>query len=322
MSEIPSENSSANIVHAIVPEALDGERVDRVVAVFADVTRAEATTLVENGSVHIGGVVVTRRSTRVHLGNEISIVAPERTKRQGLAPDPSVVLDVIYEDDSIAIINKNADLVVHPGAGNQTGTLVHGLLARYPEIAVMAVGDQAERPGIVHRLDKGTSGLLMVGRTQQAVTNLIAQLSARTVSRHYMALAHGRFASRSGVIDAAVGRSDSDPTKMTVTANGKEAVTHYRVDRSFDLPEPATLVECWLETGRTHQIRVHMSAIGHPLVGDPRYGGMRGPIRSPRLWLHAFSLSFLHPTTGEHLTFEAPVPDDLSAVFDQLTEVI
>jgi 23S rRNA pseudouridine1911/1915/1917 synthase len=310
----------AKVVHGVVPEALDGERIDRVVAVFADVTRAEATELVENGSVEIGGVAVTRRSSRVRLGDDISIVAPERFKRLSLEPDPSVVLDVLYEDESIAIINKHADLVVHPGAGNQTGTLVHGLLARYPEIAAMAVGDQADRPGIVHRLDKGTSGLLMIGRNQEAVTNLISQLSSRSVSRHYMALAHGRFASRSGVIDAAVGRSDSDPTKMTVTANGKEAITHYRVDRTFDLPEPATLLECWLETGRTHQIRVHLSAIGHPVVGDPRYGGMRGPIRSPRLWLHAFSLSFLHPVSQEPVSFEAPVPPDLTAVFDQLTE--
>jgi 23S rRNA pseudouridine1911/1915/1917 synthase len=317
-----NEIAPKNVVHGVVSEALDGERVDRVVAVFADVTRAEATELVENGSVEIGGVVVTRRSSRVHLGDNISIVAPERSKRLSLEPDPSVVLDVIYEDESIAIINKHADLVVHPGAGNQTGTLVHGLLARYPEIAAMAVGDQADRPGIVHRLDKGTSGLLMIGRNQEAVTNLISQLSSRSVSRHYMALAHGRFASRSGVIDAAVGRSDSDPTKMTVTANGKEAITHYRVERTFELPEPATLLECWLETGRTHQIRVHLSAIGHPVVGDPRYGGMRGPIRSPRLWLHAFSLSFLHPVSHEPVSFEAPVPPDLDAVFEQLTETV
>lgn len=304
-------------IHAVISEALDGERIDRVVAVLANLTRADATMLVETGSVQVTNTVVVRRSVRVHLGDEIVIQVPELEVRRGLTGDPSVDFDVVYEDESLIIVNKHSDLVVHPGAGNQTGTLVHGLLARFPELAELAVGSQADRPGIVHRLDKGTSGLLMVGRTQEAVNNLIAQLSARTVSRHYLALARGRFAARSGVIDAAVGRSDSDPTRMTVTASGKEAITHYRVEKIFDLPEPATLVECWLETGRTHQIRVHLSAIGHPIVGDPRYGGSRGAIRSPRLWLHAFSLRFRHPTSGEEVFFEAPVPTELEDVLAQ-----
>ncbi len=304
-------------IHAVISEALDGERIDRVVAVLANLTRADATLLVETGSVQVTNTVVVRRSVRVHLGDEIVIQVPELEVRRGLTGDPSVDFDVVYEDESLIVVNKHSDLVVHPGAGNQTGTLVHGLLARFPELAELAVGSQADRPGIVHRLDKGTSGLLMVGRTQEAVNNLIAQLSARTVSRHYLALARGRFAARSGVIDAAVGRSDSDPTRMTVTASGKEAITHYRVEKIFGLPEPATLVECWLETGRTHQIRVHLSAIGHPIVGDPRYGGSRGAIRSPRLWLHAFSLRFRHPTSGEEVFFEAPVPTELEDVLAQ-----
>ncbi len=308
-----------NALHASISEALDGERIDRVVAVLANLTRADATALVESGGVRVAGNVVTRRSVRVSLGDEIVIEVPVREVRGGLVGDPAVEFDVIYEDDSLIVVSKHADLVVHPGAGNQTGTLVHGLLSRYPELGELAVGDQAERPGIVHRLDKGTSGLLMVGRTQAAVTSLIEQLRARTVSRHYMALAHGTFAARSGVIDAAVGRSDSDPTRMTVTASGREAITHYRVESSFDLPDPSTLLECWLETGRTHQIRVHLSAIGHPIVGDPRYGGVRGRTRSPRLWLHAFSLRFRHPLTGEDVFFEAPVPDDLRSVLDTLS---
>jgi 23S rRNA pseudouridine1911/1915/1917 synthase len=306
-------------IEAEVPDALDGERVDRVVAVLANVNRADATAMIEDGSVQIGGVVVTRRSQRVKLGDVLRIVAAEPMGPTALVADPSVVVDVIHEEDSFLIVNKRADLVVHPGAGNQTGTLVHGLLARYPELAELASGDQADRPGIVHRLDKGTSGLLMVGRTATAVSNLIAQLSARSVSRHYMALAHGRFASRSGVVDAPVGRSDSDPTRMTVSAHGREAITHYRVEQIYDIPEPVTLVECWLETGRTHQIRVHLAAIGHPIVGDPRYGGMKGMVRSPRPWLHAFSLTFRHPITGDPVSFEAPVPDDLTSVLTGLT---
>lgn len=308
-------------LHAVISEALNGERVDRAVAVLANLTRADASLLVEGGGVRVGHSVVSRRSLRVHTGDEIFIEVPQQESRGKLTGDASVDFEVIHEDESLIVVNKRADLVVHPGAGNQTGTLVHGLLARYPELGELAIGSQADRPGIVHRLDKGTSGLLMVGRTQAAVDNLIGQLSARTVSRHYLTLAHGRFAARSGVIDAAVGRSDSDPTRMTVTASGKAAVTHYRVENMFDLPEPVSLVECWLETGRTHQIRVHLSAIGHPILGDPRYGGSRGPVRSPRIWLHAFSLRFRHPTTGEEVFFEAPLPTELEDVLSQFVAV-
>ena len=301
-----------------IPDALVGERIDRVVAVVCGCTRADAARLVDEGRVEINDGAVRARARRVVLGDRISVrpFPPIADARPG--PDATVEFNVVYEDAQVLVIDKPAGLVVHPGSGNQDGTLVHGLLARYPELATLAVGDAAIRPGIVHRLDKGTSGLLMVGRDAATVRALIDQLAARSVSRHYLALAWGRFESTSGLIDAAVGRSDADPTKMTVSASGKEARTRYRVEQSFSTPDPIALVECWLETGRTHQIRVHLAAIGHPVVGDARYGGARNAVHSPRPWLHAYSLAFNHPTTGERLTFRSDVPADLAAVLQGL----
>lgn len=302
-----------------VPEPLGGERLDRVVAVVAGVTRAEAASLVDDGRVRVDGVVVTARARKVAAGSALMVEVRPAVAAVALSPDPSVVFTVVHEDPDLLVVDKPAGLVVHPGSGNQTGTLVHGLLARYPELAALAVGDTAERPGIVHRLDKGTSGLLMVGRNAETVRALVGQLSSRSVSRHYQALAWGRFEATHGLVDAPVGRSDADPTRMTVSAHGREARTRYAVLRAFEHPDPTTLLECWLETGRTHQIRVHLSAIGHPVVGDARYGGTRGAVHSPRPWLHAFSLAFVHPRTGEELHFESPVPEDLQAVLRDLS---
>jgi 23S rRNA pseudouridine1911/1915/1917 synthase len=310
---IPNETTEST-----VPDALAGERLDRVVAVIAEVTRSEAAELVDAGDVVVNGLVIVRRSHRVVLDDLVRVTLPKRMPAPSLVPDPDVQFPVVYVDDDVIVVDKPAGLVVHPGAGNQHRTLVHGLLARFPDLAALAIGDNAIRPGIVHRLDKGTSGLLMVARTTQATENLIEQLKARSVSRHYLALAHGRFAAQHGVIDAPVGRSDSDPTKMTVSASGRDAVTNYRVQQAFERPEPCSLIECWLETGRTHQIRVHLSAIGHPVVGDPRYGGLKGSLTTPRPWLHAFSLRFLHPATAAPMSFESPVPDDLNSVLAAL----
>lgn len=305
--------------HEIVPEALAGQRIDRVVAIVGDLARAEAGAHVDDGSVLVNGIVVTQRSKRVKLGDEVTVTVTRHAGTGELLPEPGVHVPVVYADDDVIVVDKPAGLVVHPGSGNQTGTLVHGLLARFPDLARLAHGDQAERPGIVHRLDKGTSGLLMVGRHEAAVENLIGQLQARSVSRHYKALAWGKFTSSSGLIDAPVGRSDSDPTRMTITTHGREARTRYSVLQAFEQPDPCTLVECWLETGRTHQIRVHLTAIGHPVIGDRRYGGSRSnTIASPRPWLHAFSLAFNHPRTGERMQFASPVPADLEAVLSGL----
>jgi 23S rRNA pseudouridine1911/1915/1917 synthase len=307
------------IVEDLVPDALDGERLDRVVAVVGGIARSEASSLVEAGRVALNGVVVTTRTRRVVPGDAVRVDLDERRSVGALEADASVEFDVVYDDEHVIVVNKAPGLVVHPGTGNETGTLVHGLLARYPELAGLAVDDQARRPGIVHRLDKGTSGLLMVGRSAETVRALIAQLADRSVSRRYLALAWGVFDSTSGLIDAPVGRSDADPTRMAVTPSGKTARTRYQVKQTFTTPDPTALLECWLETGRTHQIRVHLAAIGHPVVGDARYGGARNAVHAPRPLLHAAQLSFDHPVTGVRVTFDAPLPADLNAVLAGLS---
>jgi 23S rRNA pseudouridine1911/1915/1917 synthase len=222
---------------------------------------------------------------------------------------------VVHADADVVVVDKPAGLVIHPGSGVDRGTLVNGLLHRFPEIA--SVGDPA-RPGIVHRLDRGTTGLLVVARTPAAYEALVAQLSAREVERQYAALVWGVPDSPAGLVDAPIGRSARDATKMAVTADGREARTRYEVRRTFTGPAPTALLSCRLETGRTHQIRVHLAAIGHAVVGDATYGGRRPAIPLDRPFLHAERLSFDHPVTGERMTFESPLPADLRAVLDGL----
>ena len=226
-------------------------------------------------------------------------------------------MPVVHEDPDLLVVDKPSGLVVHPGAGNATGTMVQGLLSRYPELA--EVGDP-ERPGVVHRLDKDTSGLMLVARSQAAYEALVAMLSAHEVDRRYLTLVWGIPEARRGMVDAPIGRSTREPTRMVVSAQGKEARTHYEVVRDFDDPVPCALLECRLETGRTHQIRVHMAAIGHPVVGDGRYRGDRKAIPTPRMVLHSAALALDHPTRpGERLSFASPLPPDLAAVVDGLS---
>jgi 23S rRNA pseudouridine1911/1915/1917 synthase len=300
----------------VIPPALEGERVDRVIALLTGLTRAEVALAVEQGAVRVGGRPVRARSRRVSAGETLEFDIPEPPGPVGLLPDLAVDVSVVYADDQVIVVDKPAGLVVHPGAGHQSATLVHGLLARFPDLAAM---DPPERPGIVHRLDKGTSGLLVVARTPGAREALVAQLAARTVDRRYQALAWGLVKADDGLIDAPIQRAEADPTRMAVRRGGREARTRYRVEARFQTPAPATLLECRLETGRTHQIRVHLAAIGHPLVGDPRYGkagGLAGGAGLPagRVWLHAGKLSFDHPATGQRLSFSSEIPTDLSDV--------
>ena len=198
---------------------------------------------------------------------------------------------------------------MHPGAGNPDGTLVNGLLARYPDLA--GVGEP-HRPGIVHRLDAGSSGLLVVARTEQAAQSLIAQFASHTAQRVYMALVWGHPDAPHGVIDAPIGRSRSDPLRMAIVADGRPSRTEYRVLERFAVPAELALLECRLETGRTHQIRVHLGSINHPLVGDPVYGQRRPRLQLSRPFLHAAELAFEHPATGELITFRSPLARDLA----------
>jgi 23S rRNA pseudouridine1911/1915/1917 synthase len=302
-------------VKEVVPRALDGERLDRVVALVTGRSRTEAAALVDGGAVAVGDSVVTTRSHRVSEGDPVEIDLPEVTGDTLPAPDPAVAVAVVYEDADLVVVDKPAGLVVHPGAGREGGTLVNGLVARYPEIA--GVG-QPDRPGIVHRLDKGTSGLLLVARSPRAYDALVAMLSARAVDRHYRALVWGIPESPTGLVDAPVGRSSGDRTRMAVTVAGRDARTRYEVVRSYHEPVEVTELACKLETGRTHQIRVHLRSIGHPVVGDARYGGDRQSLPVGRPFLHAGRLGLDHPVTGEPLTFTSPLPGDLAAVLARL----
>jgi 23S rRNA pseudouridine1911/1915/1917 synthase len=303
----------------VVPALLAGERIDKVIATMAEATRHDVAEAIGSGRVTVGEKPVLKPSRRVVEGETIEVAGSLHPLPIALVGDPTVPFRVVYEDDALIVVDKPADVVVHPGSGSHTGTLVHGLLSRYPNLAELAVGDRALRPGIVHRIDKGTSGLLVVARTPAVTDALQAQLAAHSVDRRYLALAWGPFEARAGLIDAAIGRSDADPTRMTVSAAGRPSVTHYTVEHTFVEPESVTLVRCELETGRTHQIRVHLAAIGHPVVGDPIYGGAKRSLRIGRPFLHAQTLGFVHPSSGEHLSFDSPLPAELVAALDELS---
>jgi 23S rRNA pseudouridine1911/1915/1917 synthase len=286
-----------------VPAELAGERVDRAVALLTGWSRSEVQTLLAAGSVLVDGRA-RAKSHRVAAGAVVELLGePEPEGTPGPEPVP---VDVRAADDDVIVVCKPAGLVVHPGAGHEHGTLVHGLLARFPELG--GVGDPS-RPGIVHRLDRDTSGLLAVARTASAYEALVAALAARQVERRYLALVRGVPDAPQAVIDAPIRRAAGRPTRMAVGAEGRPARTRYEL-LGRDPDGRVALLECQLETGRTHQIRVHLAAIGHPVVGDPAYGrGGRGPGRP---FLHAHRLAFAHPRSGERQAFEAALPEELA----------
>lgn len=299
----------ASQVELTVPEDLDGERLDKALAVLLEVSRSVARELVDRG-VTLEGSPAKPNST-VHAGD--AIVTPTPVPPEELAAEP-VDFDVLAEDDDVIVVNKPPGLVVHPGAGQRTGTLAAGLLYRYPELrGVGATG----RWGLIHRLDKDTSGALLVGRNQEAFDKLSFALKARDIRREYLTLVSGTMHPPTGTIDAAIGRDAAQPTRRAVTNDGKHARTHYRVVRNYENPGVA-LVSVRLETGRTHQIRVHFLAIGHPVIGDPTYNPTPVAVRTPRVFLHAGSLKFSHPGNGTDVEVEAPLPADLAAVLDAL----
>jgi 23S rRNA pseudouridine1911/1915/1917 synthase len=299
----------------LIPSALSGERVDRVVAMAAGISRKQAADLIDAGAVAVNGSTVTSRSTRLEQGDELVIDGATPAPTLPTA-DPAVSISVIWEDTDLAVVDKAAGVVVHPGAGNPTGTLVNGLLARYPHIA--EVGDPG-RPGIVHRLDRDTTGLLIVALSDRSYEALVGALSEHLIERTYLALTWGEL-DAAGVIDSPIGRSARQRTRMTVTPRGKPARTHYETIGRFHEPAALSLLRCRLETGRTHQIRVHLAAIGHPVVGDGTYGGAREGLDFGRPALHASRLAFAHPITGDRLEFESPTPPDFEALLEGLTK--
>jgi len=294
-----------------------GQRLDRwLTARVRSLSRARLQALIEEGNVTVDGAI-RRPAHRLRGGETVSLAVPA-PPAEALAPEP-IALSIAYEDADVLVIDKPVGLVVHPGAGHASGTLVAGLLAHAPEIA--GVGGP-RRPGVVHRLDRETSGLLVVARTQAAYDSLTGQLAARTVSRRYLAVVHGRVPHDEGVVDAPIGRHPHDRIRMAVRppGRGKRAVTHYRVLERF---RDFTSLEARLETGRTHQIRVHCLHIGHAICGDTVYRSRsagRLPIPFEGIALHAAALAFDHPVTGRRLEFVSPTPPRIVRLLGYLRE--
>ena len=303
---------------ARVPESAAGRRFDAVLAeLFPEFSRSRLAEWIRSGDALLDGRQARPRDP-VRGGEQVRLVARTGIETEAVAQD--IPLDVLYEDDALLVIDKPAGLVVHPGAGNADGTLVNALLHRDPSLAALP------RAGIVHRLDKDTSGVMVVARTLPAQAALVEQLSAREVHRQYLAVVVGARVS-GGTADAPIDRHPRDRLRMAVREDGRDAITHFRLRERF---RAHTALECRLETGRTHQIRVHMAHLKHPIVGDPLYGGslklpkgaseelvaaLRGFKRQA---LHAETLEFVHPVRGEAIRCTAPVPDDLQALLAAL----
>jgi 23S rRNA pseudouridine1911/1915/1917 synthase len=314
--------------------APEGGRLDKALATaFPEVSRQRFQALIAEGAVRVEGKPVTESRHKVKPGDSLSVEIPEPAAAE---PEPeTMALVIVHEDKDVIVIDKPAGLVVHPGAGNETGTLVNALLAHCGD-SLSGIGG-VRRPGIVHRLDKDTSGLLVVAKNDLAHQGLSAQFAAHgrdgRLERSYLAIVWGVPERRQGVIDAAIDRSTANRQKMAVSrgANAREAITHYEVLETFGSPPVASLLRCVLETGRTHQIRVHMAHLGHPLLGDSVYGaGYRTSARKlseaarsaleklRRQALHAATLGFDHPVTAQPLRFESPVPDDFAGLLTAL----
>lgn len=276
----------------------------------AGLSRSAAQRLIRSGAVAVDGVIETRPSRTILPGVEVRVDVPEPAETTELIATPQH-FDIAYEDEHLLVVDKPARLTVHPGPGHDTDTLVNGLLARYPEIRDVG---EPERPGIVHRIDRDTSGLMIVARTQEAHALLSAVIRERRVGRKYAALVRGRPEMSEGVIDAPLGRDPRNRQRQAVIVNGREARTRFRV---LEQLARTALLEVELDTGRTHQIRVHLSSIGHSVVGDAAYGrAANGPGGLERQFLHAAGLSFKHPISGDAMQLESPLPPDLQASLD------
>lgn len=305
----------------VIPEELNGMRLDQALArMFPEFSRGQLTKWIKAGDVTVDDNQLRPRDS-VSGGEQVTINTTLEKQDDSWQAE-AISLDIVYEDGDVIILNKPAGMVVHPGAGNQQGTLVNALLAHAPQLA------NIPRAGIVHRIDKATTGLLMVAKTLQAHNSLVSQLQARTVIREYQAIAVGVMTA-GGTVDEPIGRHHIDRKRMAISQGGKPAVTHYRVEQRF---RAHTYIRCKLETGRTHQIRVHMAHIRHPLLGDPVYGGrfkipkgMSEKCREAiqgfrRQALHAGVLGFSHPTTGEDMRWEIDLPTDMQQILNELVE--
>ncbi len=290
--------SEPMIFDAIVPPESDGERLDVFAAALADVTRSRAGALMKDGRVRVDGAPQAKAGFKLKAGMAVRVEVPAALPTAALAED--IELEIVYQDADLAVVYKPSGMVVHPAAGNETGTMVNALLAKLDKLS--GIGGEI-RPGIVHRIDKDTSGLLLVAKNDRAHLSLSEQIRAHTVQRAYRAIVIGGFREDGGTVEGPIGRHPTDRKKMAIVPGGREAVTHWSV---LERLRGATLIEARLTTGRTHQIRVHMASIGHPVLGDPVYGPKKSPwpVKGGQL-LHAYRIGFEHPTTGERMLFEA-----------------
>lgn len=290
-----------------IDSAMTG-RIDKELAHhLTDISRSQLQKWIEDGNVTVNGEKVKPKYKLV-VGDKV-VVQPEKPQKIDLEPE-NIPLDIVYEDDDVIVVNKPQGMVVHPAPGHPNHTLVNALLYHSP----LSTINGEFRPGIVHRIDKDTSGLLMIAKNDLAHRSLAAQLKAKTNEREYVALVHGVIKEERGTIDAPLGRSKKDRKKQAVVEDGRHAVTHFKVLERF---KHYTLVSCRLETGRTHQIRVHMKYIGHPLAGDPLYGP-RKTLPGNGQYLHARLLGFKHPRTGKQMTFTSPLPEYFQKMIDHL----
>ena len=308
----------AEIIAGIVAE---GGRLDKVLAEASGLSRERVKSLIAQGLVEVGGTAANQASAKIAEGTAYSIHVPPPADAQASPQDIPLVIP--YEDEHLIVVDKPAGLVVHPAAGNPDGTLVNALL-HHCRGNLSGIGGVA-RPGIVHRIDKDTSGLLVVAKSDAAHEGLAKQFADHSIERVYRAVVAGHPSPSKGTISARIGRSDRNRKKMAVLADsssrGKHAVTHYNV---LEMLDNCALVECRLETGRTHQVRVHLASIGHPLLGDPVYGRTPTPLRAllksldfSRQALHAAALGFIHPLTGDELRFSSDLPPDMKELIDQ-----
>lgn len=293
-----------------ITEQEKNERIDKVITSFnEDWSRSQVQQWVKNGHLTVNGVQV-KSNYKMQLHDQIVLTIPDPEVLE-VVPE-KMDLDIVYEDEDVVVVNKPRGMVVHPAPGHYSGTLVNGLMYHCKDLSGI---NGVIRPGIVHRIDKDTSGLLMVAKNDRAHESLVEQLKAKTTKRIYKAIVHGVIAHDNGTIDAPIGRDKQDRQSMTVTdENGRDAVTHFNVLERFT---NFTFVQCQLETGRTHQIRVHLKYIGYPLAGDPKYGPKK-TLDIEGQALHAEVLGFTHPRTGEQLEFQAPIPDDMEQVLKQI----
>lgn len=293
-----------------IDETLKGTRIDKALSTLNEEwSRTQVSQWIKDDHVLVNETAI-KSNYKCSIGDKIEVMVPELVELDAVAEEMN--LDIYYEDEDVLVVNKPSGMVVHPAPGHTTGTLVNGLMAHCKDLSGI---NGVMRPGIVHRIDKDTSGLLMVAKNDMAHEKLVQQLVDKTVTRKYQAVVHGVIPHDFGTVDAPIGRDKKERQSMTVTdSNSKNAVTHFRVVERF---KDFTLVECQLETGRTHQIRVHMKYIGFPLAGDPKYGPKR-TLKLDGQALHAALLGFVHPRTNEYIEFEAPAPKEFTELIEQL----